>query len=223
MTQSKEELNKNIAKEKYRIEHQSWMIHKCNQRIYKFENKMHSHKKHSPKWEQANKKVVYWRRRKHDAIYARTHFISLLTQWIKAKQSFGTPLVTWAKKYVGVHEGSALQIKWANDLGYSAALPWCSIFVANGIRAKFPKLSLPSNPAYSGSWASWKDGKRIAINKRRAGDLCVYDWGDGGLTDHVAICEGKNGKRVGGNQSDAVTEEPIDAEFIVFVIRPRGM
>jgi hypothetical protein len=65
---------------------------------------------------------------------------------------------------------------------------------------------------------AWKHGRKIAISRRAASDLLIYDWGDGGMTDHVAICDGHGG-RIGGNQDDAVNVRAEDAEFIVAVIR----
>lgn len=129
-------------------------------------------------------------------------------------------LVRWAKKYVGTQEGSKLQIHWANMLGVSPSVPWCGVFVGAGIR-ETTDLKLPSNPAYSGDWLSWSDGHRIPKEKRQAGDIMVFDWGDGGITDHVGICIG-HGKMVSGNYGDQVTLSDDRSSNCVGVVRPKG-
>lgn len=122
---------------------------------------------------------------------------------------------------VGVAEGSALQRKWAADLGYSWTLPWCSIFMATGlVTAGFPPSWLPTNPAYSGAWINWAHGKRVSWADREAGDLLIFDWGDGGITDHVAAYVGDDMK-IGGNESDKVSApNPVPVGNLVAVIRP---
>jgi uncharacterized protein (TIGR02594 family) len=126
-------------------------------------------------------------------------------------------LVGWATKQVGVQEGSDEQIKWAENLGLSPSTPWCSIFVATAVKQM--GLEIPSNPAYSGSWLEWGQGHGVSLDQIRPGDIVVFDWGDGGMTDHVAIYAG-NGQVIGGNQSDAVTKVPLSRDNVVGVIRP---
>lgn len=130
----------------------------------------------------------------------------------------GSTLASWAKSQLGTKEGSPRQKQYASRLGLSASLPWCSIFVANGLKKQ--GKSLPSNPAYSGAWLKWKGGKRVSKNSARPGDLVIYDWGDGGITDHIAIYAGK-GRVIGGNQSNAVTTVGARLGQAVAVIRPR--
>ena len=132
--------------------------------------------------------------------------------------STASNLASWAKSQLGVQEGSKRQRYYASRLGLSASLPWCSIFVANGLKRQ--GKSLPSNPAYSGAWLNWKGGRRVKTSQIRPGDLVIYDWGDGGITDHIAIYEG-NGRVVGGNQSNAVTRAPAKLGQAVAVIRPK--
>jgi hypothetical protein len=131
----------------------------------------------------------------------------------------GQGVLSWAQRQLGTKEGSKRQRYYASRLGLSASLPWCSIFVANALRANGVR-NLPSNPAYSGAWMNWKGGKRVKTNQVRPGDLVIYDWGDGGITDHIAIYEG-NGRVIGGNQSNAVTRAPAKLGRAVAVIRPR--
>lgn len=132
----------------------------------------------------------------------------------------GQALVKWAKKYVGTQEGSKLQVGWAQEFGLSPSLPWCSIFVAAGIRA-VTDLTEPSNPAYSGAWLSWSGGQRVSADKRQPGDILVFDWGDGGITDHVGICIG-GGQMISGNYGDQVSQSDDRSSSIVGVVRPNG-
>jgi cell wall-associated NlpC family hydrolase len=54
-----------------------------------------------------------------------------------------------------------------------------------------------------------------------AGDLVIFDWGDGGITDHVAIYAGK-GQVIGGNQGNRVSKVPLSRPNIVGVVRPNA-
>jgi hypothetical protein len=127
-------------------------------------------------------------------------------------------LVEWAKDQVGTTEGSAKQQKWANELGYSASLPWCSIFIGYGMKHT-TKLPLPGNPAYSGAWLQWSGGSRVNKSSIKPGDIVVFDWGDGGQTDHVALYVG-DGDVIGGNQSNKVSRVPWNKAKTVGVVSP---
>jgi hypothetical protein len=138
----------------------------------------------------------------------------------QAAKSGPAAFVKWVESKVGVVEGSSEQREWADDLGYSWLLPWCSIFAATGlVEAGWPKSNLPTNPAYSGSWLSWSGGKRVGYSEAKPGDLLIFDWGDGGITDHVAVYVG-NGIKVGGNENDRVERDAVPASAIVGVVRP---
>lgn len=128
-------------------------------------------------------------------------------------------IVSWARRQLGTKEGSRRQRYYAKRLGVGADLPWCSIFVANALKSNGVR-NLPSNPAYSGAWMNWKGGRRVSKRSVRPGDIVIFDWGDGGITDHVAIYEGR-GRVIGGNQSNAVTRAPARLGQAVAVIRPR--
>jgi hypothetical protein len=127
-------------------------------------------------------------------------------------------VLKWVKAQVGTTEGSAKQVQWANEFGLSASLPWCSIFVAAALK-KNTNLDMPGNPAYSGAWTSWKDGTEVGKTDIQPGDLVIFDWGDGGQTDHVAMYIG-GGKVVGGNQSNKVSNIPWDKGHTVAVVHP---
>jgi uncharacterized protein (TIGR02594 family) len=138
---------------------------------------------------------------------------------MKALPKASNNIVAWAARQIGVQEGSGKQVRWAKQLGLSPGLPWCSIFVAAAVRRS--GLPLPGNPAYSGSWLDWGRGMRVSPKKIRPGDIVIFDWGDGGITDHVAIYAG-GGQVIGGNQSNAVTKVPLNRSAIVGVIRLPG-
>ena len=132
-------------------------------------------------------------------------------------------MVKWAKSVVGTTEGSNLQRKWAAAIGYSAGDAWCSIFLAYGLR-EICGLSIPSGAGYSGAWFSWSEGKRVSKGSLKPGDLVIYDWGDGGITDHVALYIG-GGRTIGGNETHssggAVLENDARLSSAVGCVRPR--
>lgn len=126
--------------------------------------------------------------------------------------------VQWLLSKVGVQEYSAEHKKWAADLGYSTNLPWCSIFVAWKLRDL--GFSMPPNPAYTGNWLNWSGGTRVSYSQVQPGDLLIFDWGDGGITDHVAVYVG-DGKKVGGNENNRVEHDPVPTANVVGVVRPK--
>lgn len=127
-------------------------------------------------------------------------------------------MIRWVESQLGTREGSAAQVRYASELGLSASLPWCSIFLGYGLKTQ-TKVPLPGNPAYSGAWLNWSGGKRVSLGEIKPGDFVVFDWGDGGITDHVAMYAG-NGQVIGGNQSNAVTKVPLNRGAVVGVARP---
>lgn len=130
-------------------------------------------------------------------------------------------LVSWAEKQIGTAEGSSKQVAWANQIGISPAEPWCSVFVAAALLQAGVK-NIPPSAAYSGAWLSWEGGTQISTKQMQPGDIVVFDWGDGGRTDHVAIYAG-DGMVVGGNQSNGVSKVPLNSGAIVGVVRPDGV
>jgi hypothetical protein len=229
-----------IAKARKAVARNSALVGLCQRRIENFKRRHAKAKRQRNRARKARKpkkaaffearmartarKIRHWTQREVDAIEIKRSKKAWLARLLGKKaaaQSAGAKLVSKAKEYLGTNEGSALQRKWASNLGYSAALPWCSIFVANMLLEAgiCTKSELPRNPAYSGSWIGWPGGRRVNLSERRPGDLLVFDWGDGGLSDHVAIYEGGN-RHVGGNQSDQVNERPTPLANVVAVIRP---
>lgn len=129
-------------------------------------------------------------------------------------------MIKWAKSVLGTQEGSSLQRKWAAAAGVSASVPWCSVFISYGL-VHICGLKPPSNPAYSGTWMEgWSDGSRVGKGGHQAGDLLIFDWGDGGITDHIALDIG-GGQMIGGNDSNnEVGQSTIPSGNIVGVVRP---
>lgn len=131
----------------------------------------------------------------------------------------GSRLVNWADKVIGTNEGSPRQSKWAAAAGISPSTAWCSAFVAYGLRKA--GYSLPSDPAYSGSWLKWNQGVHVKSYKQaKPGDLLIFDWGDGGITDHVAIYAGHNQMISGNNSDNSVGKETVPVGNIVGIVRP---
>jgi hypothetical protein len=128
-------------------------------------------------------------------------------------------MVKWAASQVGVTEGSSQQRTYANSLGYSPGLPWCSLFIAYGLKNECGFKNLPGNPAHSSGWLSWSGGQKVSSSSLQPGDIVVFDWGDGGETDHVALFVG-DGMVIGGNQSNRVSKVPLNRGAIVGCVRP---
>jgi hypothetical protein len=130
-------------------------------------------------------------------------------------------MIRWAKATLGTQEGSAAQQKWAQAAGVAASAPWCSVWVAYGLKRM--GVTPPANPAYSGTWLEgWSGGTNLhttSLRSARPGDLLIFDWGDGGQTDHVALYTG-GGKMIGGNQSNEVSMIPVPTGNIVGIVRP---
>ena len=170
-------------------------------------------------------KVRYWSKREGEAISKARGAKKRLGKWVSAMEKLAPAdakkLMDKARSYLGTQEGGAQQRAWSAKLGYSSYLPWCSIFVANMlIEAGITRQDrLPTSPAYSGAWINWNGAQRVAESNAAPGDILVFDWGDGGMTDHVALYEG-GGRHIGGNQSNAVTRTGTPWGNVVAVMRP---
>lgn len=133
--------------------------------------------------------------------------------------------LAWLRSKVGLDENDAEVDGWVTSLmgyGSSDTIPWCSITVGAGMKRL--GIPLPSSVAYSGAWLTWPAGTRISYDLREPGDLLIFDWGDGGITDHVAVYDGDN-MMIGGNQRDTdtggqVSRTPVPTGNIVGVVRP---
>ncbi|MCC6897541.1 MAG: hypothetical protein IT377_01125 [Polyangiaceae bacterium] len=219
------ELRKAADQARHKIERKGTLIRLANKRIEKWERKRKAKKKGAPGHARALRKLVLWRRRKHDAIYLRTHWRTILADALRVLAS-RTParlkLLATALDDVGAVEGGKAHRDAAAFIGAEVGWPWCSTILGWWLHKAlgFARSELPATAPYSGSWAAWGGGKRVAIHKRENGDILVFDWGDGGMTDHVATQRNPH-EHVGGNQSDAVNIRPTPEGAIVFVVRPR--
>src|SRR5690242_18234605 len=130
--------------------------------------------------------------------------------------------VRWTRSVLGTREGSGRQSRWAAAAGISPSTAWCAAFVAYGLR----KLGIqpPSDPAYSGSWLTWSGGERVegGIAHARPGDLLVFDWGDGGRTDHIAVYTGQGRMTSGNDSNNSVGSSSVPTGNIVGIVRPKG-
>jgi hypothetical protein len=131
----------------------------------------------------------------------------------------------WVRAQIGKDENDAEVDGWVRTLmgyGSSDSIPWCSIFAGTGL--KRVGIPLPSSVAYSGAWLTWSHGHRVSYSDVQEGDLLIFDWGDGGITDHVAVYD-KSGYCIGGNQRDTdtggqVSRVPVTTSALVGVVRP---
>lgn len=133
--------------------------------------------------------------------------------------------IEWAKSVVGVSGGSGAVARWDAAIGNSPGIPWCSAFVSAILRHAGIK-NLPADAAYSGAWLNWSGGTKLPINSKtinEAGNLLIFDWGDGGQTDHVAMSVGGGQQIQGNDENDSVGLSSISstASNIVGVIKPK--
>lgn len=127
-------------------------------------------------------------------------------------------MIRWAKATVGTNEGSARQRKWAAFAGLDYSVAWCAIWIGYGLKTTVG-LDPPSGFPLVDNWFSWSNGKRVTQSSLKPGDLIIYDWGDGGITDHIALYIG-NGRTIGGNESDSVLENDARLSSAVGFVRP---
>lgn len=137
------------------------------------------------------------------------------------EQNAGEQFLRWATAVKGTPEGSGRQHRWNAAAGVDASAPWCSTFIAYGLQKV--GISPPSSPAYSGSWLEWSGGAHIdGMADAKPGDLLIFDWGDGGITDHVGAYLG-GGQYISGNDSnDTVGVSSVPEGNIVGIVRPKG-
>jgi cell wall-associated NlpC family hydrolase/phage-related protein len=127
--------------------------------------------------------------------------------------------VEWAKNNLGTQEGSAKELKWAEETG-GAVDPWCATFVSAAMKAQ--GLPLPSNPSYSGAFLNWAGGDTVGSSLSDAipGDVLVFNPDGVGITDHVGIYIG-GGQFISGNWSNEVGQAAVSDEGgLVGVVRP---
>lgn len=228
MPQHSDDPAKAKAQAEQKIEGKNALIRLAKRRQRKWERKRKAKRKGTPAYQRADRKVLLWKRRKHDAIYVKHQWQQILADSVKAlAKRIPVPrrLLDVAFKYVGAQEGGSFHQRAVEFVGALMGWPWCSIAVAEWLHEAlgYRRDELPDNAPYSGCWAAWKGGKRVAISKRSPGDIEVYDWGDGGMTDHVAV-NVSSSEHIGGNQSPGAGQVNVRSTppgAIVFVVRPR--
>ena len=90
---------------------------------------------------------------------------------------------------------------------HSQGWPWCAIFVSWVYWHTDPALIHRVRSAYSGDYlaAGRKHGEMIDLPL--PGAICIMDYGDGGITDHIGIVDTVNGRyfrSVEGNHQNRV-------------------
>lgn len=133
--------------------------------------------------------------------------------------------VAWLNSVVGAVEYGTLHktmVAFLVSAGYggSTSWPWCSCTVAYGLchAGGLDADELPTNPWYSGAWLNWSGGHRVPYSEAIPGDLLIFDWGDGGITDHVATYVG-GGIKIGGNENNRIEKDAVPVSNLVGVIR----
>lgn len=130
--------------------------------------------------------------------------------------------VTQAESLLGIKGGSAAVSHWDEAIGAAPGIPWCSAFASAVLRRAGVK-NLPADAAYSGAWLNWSGGTNLhttSLAKARPGDLLIFDWGDGGQTDHVAVYTGHNQMISGNDSNDSVGKSSVPTGNIVGIVRP---
>lgn len=137
-----------------------------------------------------------------------------------------------ARSQIGVHENPM----GSNNVVYNTWLyghpvsgkkyPWCAAFVS--WLYKYNKDLIHVFSAYSGDilYAGRRAGEEVLIYQARAGDIVIYDYGDGGRTDHIGVVEKRLGPTtflvIEGNVKDAVGRETRSASDItMWFTRPK--
>lgn len=93
---------------------------------------------------------------------------------------------------------------------HGAAYPWCSVFVSWLFAQLNARSLIHIYSAYSGDIlnAMRRAGEEVNILDVKPGDIVTYDYGDGGMTDHIGIVEMRIGPRsfwtIEGNTNDCV-------------------
>lgn len=131
--------------------------------------------------------------------------------------------IEWAESVIGVSGGSGKVARWDAAIGQAPGIPWCSAFVAAVLRHAGVK-NMPGNPAYSGAWLNWSGGVNLQttnLGAAKPGDLLIFDWGDGGITDHVAYYLGHNQMLSGNDSNDSVGKSSVPSGNIVGIVRPK--
>lgn len=132
--------------------------------------------------------------------------------------------VRWVKAQVGVKQGDSKYRSWMNALGRGDEA-WCSNFIAYVMKEVCGFQNIPSNFPASNCWLTWSQADAVSEKNLQPGDIICYG-GSRSWTLHVNMYVG-NGKCVGGNQSNAVTEWTLAygkgaySGGIIGIVRPK--
>lgn len=232
------ELNQAVKEAKAEVAKGSASVRLAQKRQTKFERKREENRKKRNRAEKAGKpkkvafyqarvkrndrKARFWHRRELDAIEWTRDWKAALARRVKKRKAAqgNDSLASTAAEDNGVVEGSSRHREMVETVGGSVFWPWCSIAVGAWCMEAFmwARSKLPANPAYSGAWIGWPGGHRVNKSDARRDDILIFDWGDGGITDHVGVYNG-DGRHWGGNQDNAVNLRTTPWANVVAVIR----
>lgn len=176
----------------------------------------------SPKGAKRERFVINWL---HNRVKRISRDLKILERKIEAKRNRGEKnkkaFLDFLEDSVGKIEGSSWQRSLAAYLNNPWTWAWCSSFLAYGLLryGGFRREDVPSNEEYSGMWLTWKNGERVNRADIQLGDFLIFDWGNGGTTDHVAAYVGDNLK-IGGNENDRVEKDAVPWGNVVGIVRP---
>jgi len=109
---------------------------------------------------------------------------------------------------------------------YSQGWQWCAIFVAWLFHHTDPALVHGLRSAYSGDYLTVgrRHGEEVTVGE--PGDIVVFDWGDGGITDHIGIVESRTGntyRTIEGNVNDRVgrVTRARSRTCVMWFVRPK--
>ena len=126
-------------------------------------------------------------------------------------------LLNLARSQLGVAE----EPRGSNNIRYNtwyyghsvsgSGYAWCAVFVSWlfwTLGAQDAIWGLRTNKSNDFLAVGRKYNAEVSITQVRPGDICVFDWGDGGVTDHIGIVESKPASRtvatIEGNVGNAV-------------------
>lgn len=136
----------------------------------------------------------------------------------------GAATVAWAKTQVGFHEGPNNYnpySRWQYGNPYN---PWCASFQSmaqymGGYRFKNctygekGEAYTPTQKIRAQQQGTWRD----RYWRAQPGDAVLFDWGNNGQIDHVAIVTYDDGVHlltIGGNTSDSVAFRTYDRSYV---------
>ena len=141
-------------------------------------------------------------------------------------------VINLAVSQLGVHEegnNNVLYNTWFYGHPVSGQYPWCSVFVSWCFNQLNAKDLLHVFSSYSGDIlnAGREAHEEVGIDQAGPGDVVIFDWGSGGITDHIGIVEKNLGggtvQTIEGNTSDMVARRfrTVNPHCVMWFIRPK--